>query len=464
MDSEGFPYEVDDLDADTLLVLARDAETRVRAAERTKLNLAARWCVLQPAKTDTGDPTGHATWSEAGGPDLLGCDEAIGGDGTPLVAAFAAEPFAAALGISTRAGLQLMADALNLEHRQPGTWRRVQSLNIAPWRARRLAQATASLSLAAARQVDAVLVERIDSCGTLTIERAVAEARARFDPETVAVAEDRARAAWGVDLHHGGPGDWAATSWIDAVGDTTDLTRFHDLVCETAEALKRGGDEDALDLRKAKALGVIADQLTNPDTPSGPPAPAGDPRWSSSSRPTTTMRRRRDWTCYVHLDWAQLDAALTDTDRGAAGVGVVERLGPTTVARIGDWLTGSRHVRIQPVLDLGRVDAVDQHDPPTWMQELVRLRDPHCVFPWCETGSRSCDLDHIAPYDPGTPQDPGPPAQTRPENLAPLCRRHHRCKTAGRWRYQRNTDGSYTWTSPHHRRYLVTPLGTHELR
>ncbi|MCW2765187.1 MAG: hypothetical protein JWO11_1146, partial [Nocardioides sp.] len=123
-DSEGFAYEVDDLDADTLLVLARDAETRVRAAERTKLNLAARWCVLHPAKTDTGHPA-HATWSEAGGPDVLGCDEAIGGDGTPLVAAFAAEPFAAALGISTRAGLQLMADALNLEHRQPGTWRRV---------------------------------------------------------------------------------------------------------------------------------------------------------------------------------------------------------------------------------------------------------------------------------------------------------------------------------------------------
>jgi hypothetical protein len=113
---------------------------------------------------------------------------------------------------------------------------------------------------------------------------------------------------------------------------------------------------------------------------------------------------------------------------------------------------------------MGRADAVDQHHPPPWMGDLVRLRDKHCVFPWCENNSRNTDLDHIEPFDHGTPEDPGPPGQTRPENLAPLCRRHHRCKTAGRWRYQRNPDGTYTWTSPHGRRYLVTPSGTSELR
>ena len=29
-----------------------------------------------------------------------------------------------------------------------------------------------------------------------------------------------------------------------------------------------------------------------------------------------------------------------------------------------------------------------------------------------------------------------------------LCRRHHRLKTFTPWRYQRNADGSITWTSP----------------
>ena len=102
-----------------------------------------------------------------------------------------------------------------------------------------------------------------------------------------------------------------------------------------------------------------------------------------------------------------------------------------------------------------RADAVDEHDPPAWMRELVMLRDPHCVFPWCEHDSRACDLDHLEPYD-----EEGPPGQTHPDNLAPLCRRHHRCKTSGRWRYRRNSDGSYTWRSPSGRTYGVTSSGT----
>jgi hypothetical protein len=39
----------------------------------------------------------------------------------------------------------------------------------------------------------------------------------------------------------------------------------------------------------------------------------------------------------------------------------------------------------------------------------------------------------------------------------------HRAKTARRWRYLRNKDGTYTWHGPHGQTYLVTPLGTTEL-
>ena len=77
------------------------------------------------------------------------------------------------------------------------------------------------------------------------------------------------------------------------------------------------------------------------------------------------------------------------------------------------------------------------------MRDLVILRDPTCVFPHCQRDSRGCDLDHIDPYD-----DTGPPGQTRPANLAPLCRRHHRAKTTGRWQYRRLPDGTYDWTGP----------------
>jgi hypothetical protein len=71
-----------------------------------------------------------------------------------------------------------------------------------------------------------------------------------------------------------------------------------------------------------------------------------------------------------------------------------------------------------PGLRTDRADAVDQHDPPAWMRELVILRDP-CGHPHCQTDVRSCDLGLIEwPHGP-----------TAPGNLAPLRRRHHRAKT-----------------------------------
>ncbi|MFS3129624.1 HNH endonuclease signature motif containing protein, partial [Nocardioides sp. Bht2] len=92
---------------------------------------------------------------------------------------------------------------------------------------------------------------------------------------------------------------------------------------------------------------------------------------------------------------------------------------------------------------------------PAWMAEQVRQRDPHCVFPHCARSSADADLDHITAYD-----ETGPPGQTTPENLAPLCRRHHLAKTHGRWRYQRTKDGNYLWTDHRGQTWLVTTVGT----
>jgi hypothetical protein len=422
-DSAAFPIQVDDLDADWLLALAEDAEVQSRMAERRKLRYAYQWCVLNPATEDTG----AATWSELGR-EALDCDEAIGGEGCPLVAAFAAEQFGAALRVSTAAALQLMADALNLSHRLPRIWAKVEALEVPAWRAQRVARATAGLSRQAAAYVDRELVGRISSCGAVTIDRAVEEAKARFEPEEVADAEARARQGWHVRLSPAPadcPGGWAGTSWLDASGDTLDLTRFHDLVCAVAEQLKAEGDEEDLEVRKAKALGVIADLAQGIESP---------------------VKRQAKTRLYLHVGAEDLDTDVA--------VGTAERLGPATLAKIRKWLDGSR-ATILPVLDMQRSEAVDEHDPPEWMRELVVLRDRHCVFPWCERDSRACDLDHIEPY-----VDEGPPGQTHAHNLAPLCRRHHRCKTSGRWRYRRHDDGSYTWRSPTGRSYRVTSSGT----
>ena len=147
------------------------------------------------------------------------------------------------------------------------------------------------------------------------------------------------------------------------------------------------------------------------------------------------------------------EATLRDLDTHAGAVDAGP-LGCLSTDLVQTWLTGSTVV-VRPVLDLARADAVDAHDPPAWMADLARLRDPCCVFPGCRRRSRGCDLDHILAYIPI--DHGGPPGQTRPANLAPLCRRHHRAKTHSNWRYRRRDDGSYRWTSPTGRSYVVAP-------
>ena len=234
----------------------------------------------------------------------------------------------------------------------------------------------------------------------------------------------------------------APRGWTPS-GDSVDLTKFGDLVADIARRLGEAGDPDTLEQRRAKAIGIVADVHAGADLDDlitalvdtrGGPEPVRRPRI-----------RTRDLQLYIHIPADDLEG----------GIATVEGLGAVTVERIEAWL--ARHtaaggrVRVTPVVDPARDDAVDRHDPPPWMAEQVRLRDPQCVFPYCQTHARDCDLDHVVPYD----DTGGPPGQTNPQNLAPLCRRHHRAKTAKRWRYERTDDGSYAWTSPHADRYLV---------
>ena len=80
---------------------------------------------------------------------------------------------------------------------------------------------------------------------------------------------------------------------------------------------------------------------------------------------------------------------------------------------------------------------------------LIRARNRTCAFPGCRRPAQACDLDHTTPYHHGGP--------TCPCNLAPLCRRHHRTKQAPGWTLTQPAPGTLEWTTPHGRRYTVTP-------
>jgi hypothetical protein len=116
---------------------------------------------------------------------------------------------------------------------------------------------------------------------------------------------------------------------------------------------------------------------------------------------------------------------------------------------------------IQPVIDLNQRISVDAYEAPDRVTEVLYLRNPCCPFPWCTNTTRRKDTDHIQPYVP--PEDGGPPGQTNTDNLAPLCRRHHRLKTHGGWSYAMPEPGIYLWRSPLGQRFLVDHTGTTHL-
>jgi hypothetical protein len=134
-----------------------------------------------------------------------------------------------------------------------------------------------------------------------------------------------------------------------------------------------------------------------------------------------------------------------------------------TAGQVAEWcrLPDTAKVTVKPVIDLNTRHAVDGYQPTDRIAEHVRLRDRTCVFPHCQRPARACDLDHLDPY---LPLDQGgPPGQTSTENLACLCRLHHRMKTHSGWTYSMVEPGTFLWRSPHGHTWLRDPDLTTDL-
>src|SRR5690606_9242233 len=114
---------MEDLTPTALLDELRMRHVVVAAAEVEELEGVYAWAVAHPALGDE---------------DVLSRDEFPGGEGAPGVAAFTAEPLAAALRISPYAAQALLADTLDLVHRLPRTWDQVQGLLVPVWKARKI--------------------------------------------------------------------------------------------------------------------------------------------------------------------------------------------------------------------------------------------------------------------------------------------------------------------------------------
>src|SRR5689334_530707 len=131
------------VDATGVLAAARRARAAANTAETEVLVQAIEWARLH----EVSDLDEAVTWLS--GPRGMDTGIPLAGEGAPLVSEFAVAEFATALGLSAGSGRNLVAQALELAHRLPKTWARVIAGQLAPWRARRIAEETLTLSFEA---------------------------------------------------------------------------------------------------------------------------------------------------------------------------------------------------------------------------------------------------------------------------------------------------------------------------
>jgi hypothetical protein len=290
------------------------------------------------------------------------------------------------------------------------------------------------LSPEAAAFVDRQLVA-VGDVGWKQLERLVAEAVIRFDPERAEAERERAgehRFCEVSDIDEHG------NALITAVVDAADGHDFNHAIAREAELRGRLGDDTSLDARRAAAVGAIArrdlalDLLTTDE----------------DSGEVTVRSAGRKIVMNVHI-----------TDTTLTGDNPVGRWDdkPVTTAQIKQWLRSrdTTSIIVRPVIDLADCIPVDSYEIPDRHKQRVQLRDHTCRFPNCPVRAERCDLDHRTPHDRGGP--------TCPCNLTPLCRRHHRAKTFSTWRYRSIAPAHYLWTSPHGRLFHVGPAGTQTL-
>jgi hypothetical protein len=420
-----------------------DALFRARAVEKAaaleQVELAIVWAQLHPC----AEGATPAYMNDLDLPlDLHGESTIwLSGEGAPSVAEFAPVELAAALGLTAEAGHQLLADAVELHYRLPRLMEHVRSGLVPVWLARRIAALTTDLSWDAVVFADKLVSATPERMNEVRADKIVHEARLYFDPDRAQAEDDDAMAKRGVWLRRGAN---PAMTDVTMTLDSDDAALFDQTLGRIAADLMDLGDTDGRDQRRAKAVGILADPQYALDLMSG-----------REAGPTSGLAG----DLVVHFR----PSDFTTGPGGGPGAADAEKLGAITADLLAAWL--AHHdltkvkFRVRPVLDLGEDWSVDAHDPPDRMREQVLLLHATCVFPGCHRDSRGCDLDHIEPYVP--PDDGGPPGQTRPENLAPLCRRHHRAKTHSAWDYKQTAPGHFAWTSPTGHQYDVRSTPRH---
>ncbi|HKX14585.1 MAG TPA: DUF222 domain-containing protein [Propionibacteriaceae bacterium] len=486
-----FDNDLVELDAAGTLAAAEANEQALITAETRRLQIAAHWADLHPGEAITASRVRGAEYAVR-----------LGGEGTPTVGDFAAAELGCLLRISDGAASRLIGDALDLRHRLRLVWAAAQAGQTPAYQARTIAKATRHLTLEQAAAVDARIAPSLGAVSWGRLETLLDAAIVEADP---AGAERRAADAAKERFVQLGRKSEHGLTLIIARATAGDAIWFKATVDRIAEILGRQGDTDTVEVRRSKAIGILAQpaealrllcQHQNDDW-DGPAEPADDlaeeptedavsdlePSDSEPCKPEPSHpepsdaessgssegahrslqilpppfgpeRARPRAVIYVHLSAEALTAGR--------GIARVENVGPILLSRLRLLLGDLCTISLKPVINLPAGHTpVDAYEIPASLREHLLLRNPADVFPYAAAVSRTIDVDHTIPYL--SPDEGGPPGQTRLGNLGPQVRRHHRLKTHGHWQVRQPEPGTWLWRSPHGRIYLINASGTHPL-
>lgn len=225
---------------------------------------------------------------------------------------------------------------------------------------------------------------------------------------------------------------WARLAAAEAAACHQSLTRL-------ADDARTRGDARSADARRADTL---VDLLTGSrlGAPGGRRIGGADGGGGSGAYESPRRAGRSAAEIRVTVDWRTL-AGFDDHPAHLHGHGPITA---TTARDIAGGDATWRRILTDPgsgtVMDVGRT----RYTPPVALAEVVRARDDVCRFPGCRQPATRADLDHTEPY---------PGGRTAADNLAALCRTHHRIKTHSRWQVRQNWLGSLIWISPTGQRY-----------
>ncbi len=324
-----------------------------------------------------------------------GAERAIqpGGEGTPEIADFAPAELGCSLKTSAGSAKRLIADALDLRYRLPMTWAAARAGQAPVYQARHIATTTRHLTLGQARQVDARIAPTLGSLSWGRLQDVVDGLIYDADPEGAdAAAELAARERFvrlGRITEHG-------LKLVIARAAAGDAIWFKATIDRIAQILGLRGDTDPIDVRRSKAIGILAqpayalqllcghqdhpdqDQdsepehgvdVLDPDPADEPlfeaneatadPQPAnkqvGEPADGGRSRrphqslrigppPFDPERARPKTVVYVHLS----EEAL----RAGTGVARVDDMGPVLLSRLRQVLGTRCRIQLKPVINL----------------------------------------------------------------------------------------------------------------